>query len=279
MTSIRILTATFVTAALVGAVQAQAPIQLKQDERIVFLGDSITAAGNLPNGYINVIRKHFDEKAPQLKIDCFGAGVPGNKVSGLQARVDHVLSSKKPSLVVIFVGINDVWLGQNEIFVTGTTPELFESGLKDVIGKCERAGARVVLCTPTVIGELPGGGNKLDPQLDAYANISRNVAKEMKLTLCDLRKTFVDYLATNNGTNATRGILTIDHVHLNPTGNRLVAETMLKSLGQYAVHGKTLRHVLFSFFRLLISACSFTMPLWTLSGIPKRRIRIPPNIA
>ena len=232
MTSFRILTATFVTAALVGSVEAQAPIQLKQADRIVFLGDSITAAGVLPNGYINVIRKSLDDKAPELKIECFGAGIPGNKVSGLQGRVDHVLSSKKPSIVVIFIGINDVWFGQSDSLIKGTSPELFESGLKDVIGKCEKAGARVLLCTPTVIGELPEAGNKLDPQLDAYADISRRVANEMKLTLCDLRKGFVDHLAKNNDTNATRGILTIDHVHLNPTGNRLVAEMMLKSLGQ-----------------------------------------------
>ncbi len=167
-----------------------------------------------------------------MKIECFGAGIPGNKVSGLQGRVDKVVHSKKTSIVVIFIGINDVWLGQSDFVVTGTSPDLFETGLKDVIGKCEKAGARVVLCTPTVIGELTGGANKLDPQLDAYADISRKVAKDMKLTLCDLRKAFVDHLATHNDKNATRGILTIDHVHLNPSGNRLVAETMLKSLGQ-----------------------------------------------
>ncbi len=232
MNRFRILIVTIVTASLVGAVNAQAPIQLKQGDRIVFLGDSITAGGILPNGYISVIRKHLDDKASELKIECLGAGIPGNKVSGLQGRVDRVLSSKEPTVVVVFIGINDVWLGQSDFLTTGTTPELFEAGLRDVIGKCEKAGARVVLCTPTVIGELPGGDNKLDTQLDIYAGISRKVANDMKLTLCDLRKAFVDHLAKNNTTKATRGILTIDQVHLNPTGNRLVAETMLKSLGQ-----------------------------------------------
>jgi lysophospholipase L1-like esterase len=83
-----------------------------------------------------------------------------------------------------------------------------------------------------VIGELPGGANKLDTRLDEYANISRKVAKELNLNLCDLRKAFVDHIAANNPDKKDRGVLTSDTVHLNEAGNKLVANTMLKSLGQ-----------------------------------------------
>ena len=74
-----------------------------------------------------------------------------------------------------------------------------------MIGKIEKAGAKVVLCTPTVIGELKDGKNKSDNKLDQYSDISRKIAKDGNLTLCDLRKAFVDHVATANDKNGMSG--------------------------------------------------------------------------
>ena len=90
----------------------------------------------------------------------------------------------------------------------------------------------MIVCTPTVIGELPGGANSLDKKLDQYAGISRKVAKELNLPLCDLRKAFADHLEEKNKDKKAEGILTTDTVHLNDEGNKLVAATMLKSVGK-----------------------------------------------
>ena len=206
-------------------------VPLKKGDRIVFLGDSITAGGGGPNGYITLIKKTLDEKHKDLGIETVNTGISGNKVPDLQKRVDKHVIDKKPTIVVIYIGINDVWHGENNP-KNGTAPDAFEAGLKEVIGKCTKAGAQVVLCTPSVIGELPGGGNKLDNKLDDYANISRKVAKDLNVPLCDLRKAFVDHLQANNAAKKAAGILTSDRVHLNEAGNRLVAQTILKSLGE-----------------------------------------------
>src|SRR5207253_4605509 len=128
-------------------------------------------------------------------------------------------------------GINDVWHGESNP-KNGTSKEKFEEGLRDIVGKIKGAGAGVLLCTPTVIGEKSGGANKLDAQLDEYSDISRKLARELKVPLCDLRKEFVDYLKKNNPDNKDAGILTGDRVHLNDAGNRFVADVMLKALGQ-----------------------------------------------
>ena len=207
------------------------PIVLKKGDRIVFLGDSITASGNAGKGYIQVIRDHLAEKKKELAIECIGAGISGNKVPDLQKRVDKHVIDKKPTIVVIYIGINDVWHGEKNP-KNGTGPEAFEAGLKEVIGKCTKVGAQVVLCTPSVIGELPGGANNLDSKLDEYATISRKLAKELNLNVCDLRKAFVDDLQANNTDKKASGVLTTDGVHLNEAGNRLVAQTILKSLGE-----------------------------------------------
>ena len=87
-----------------------------------------------------------------------------------------------------------------------------------------------MICTPTMIGEKKDGGNSLDKRLDEYADLSRNLAKELKLPLCDLRKAFLDHLKNHNPDNADQKILTSDRVHLNDAGNKFVADTMLKVL-------------------------------------------------
>lgn len=202
---------------------------LAKGDRIVFLGDSITQGGAGPNGYITMLRKMITDKHPDLGIECIGAGISGNKVPDLQKRVERDVISKQPTIVVIYIGINDVWHGEKDP-ARGTDPERFTAGLKEVVGKITAADARVVLCTPTLIGEKKNGANALDAKLDQYSDISRGLAKELNLPLCDLRKAFVDYVAEHNPDDAEKGILTGDRVHLNGAGNKLVAETMLQTL-------------------------------------------------
>ncbi len=202
---------------------------LKKGERVVFLGDSITQAGVGPKGYVTVIKNTFAEKKKDLGIEVIGAGISGNKVPDLIKRLEKDVLAKKPTLVVIYIGINDVWHGEKDP-ARGTPPEKFEAGLKEIIGKIKESGSRVVLCTPTVIGEKKPGTNSLDAKLDEYAAISRKVAKETGVPLCDLRKAFQDYLAKNNPEDKEKGILTSDRVHLNEAGNKFVAETILATI-------------------------------------------------
>jgi lysophospholipase L1-like esterase len=212
------------------AVAADPAITLKKGDRIVFLGDSITQAGVGEKGYVTLIKNALAEKHKDLDIEVIGAGISGNKVPDLQKRLQKDVLDKKPTIVVIYIGINDVWHGEKDP-AKGTSKEKYEAGLKEIIGKIQDAKAQVLLCTPSVIGEKTGGANTLDAKLDEYADISRAVAKGMKVPVCDLRKAFQDYLKDKNGKNEEKGILTSDRVHLNDAGNKFVAETILKRLG------------------------------------------------
>jgi len=222
----RLLTTALLFAAAGTATADDAPA-LKKGERIVFLGDSITQAGVGPKGYVTLIRNKLADKHKDLGIEVIGAGISGNKVPDLQKRLDKDVLAKKPTLVVIYIGINDVWHGEMNP-PRGTPKDKYEDGLKEIIGKVKDAGARVVLCTPTVIGEKKS--NKLDAQLDEYADVSRKVAKETGVTLCDLRKVFREYLEKHNADDKEKGVLTGDRVHLNDAGNQLVADTILATI-------------------------------------------------
>ncbi len=207
---------------------------LKKDDRIVFLGDSITAGGVKPQGYVTLLTAAIKAAHPDLGIETFGAGISGNKVPNLQARLEKDVIAKKPTLVFIYIGINDVWhwkKNKEGVMAGGTTKELFESGLKDIIAKINAAGARVILCTPSVIGEKNDGSNERDAMLEEYSVISRKVAADTGSQLVDLRKAFIDHLKANNPDNLPKGILTGDGVHLNPKGNAFVAAEMGKAIG------------------------------------------------
>ena len=115
-------------------------------------------------------------------------------------------------------------------YINGTKKEDFEAGLKDMISRIDSAGARIILCTPTVIGEKVDGTNKFDEMLDEYSDISRKVAKETGSQLLDLRKAFIAYLRDHNTDNITKGILTEDTVHLNKNGNNFLSGLVLDAL-------------------------------------------------
>ena len=195
-----------------------------QKKRIVFFGDSITQAGAQKNGYIDLIQKALNEKGLTDNYELIGAGVGGNKVYDLYLRLEEDVLSKKPDLVFIYVGINDVWHKEHG---TGTDLDKYEKFYNALITKIEAAGAKVVVCTPTVIGELKESRNPQDKDLNAYSEVVRKLAVSRNCSLVDLRKIFKNYIGTNNPQNQEKGILTTDRVHLNQKGNQLVAEAML----------------------------------------------------
>ncbi len=202
---------------------------LRSGDRIVFFGDSITQLGVKPGGYVTLIRDSLARTQPGVEV--IGAGISGNKVTDLQARLDRDVLSDKPSVVFIYIGINDVWHWALKN-LKGTTPEAYVAGLREVITKIQAVGGRVILCTPTVIGEKHPGENTQDAMLDEYAKLSRSVARETRAELCDLHAMFQSYLKDHNPDDKDRGILTYDGVHLSDDGNRIVAQAMLEALNK-----------------------------------------------
>lgn len=193
---------------------------LAKGEVIAFFGDSITQGGAGPGGYCRLIAEAIEKQRPELGVTIVYAGISGHKVPNLQDRVDRDVLSKHPTIVFIYIGINDVWHSTSG---RGTSKDRFDAGLRDLIEKITAAGAKVVLCTPSTIGEKTDGSNELDPMLEEYSAISRKVAADTGTTLCDLRQAFLGYLNDHNPDNKQRGILTADGVHLNADGNKFVA--------------------------------------------------------
>lgn len=198
--------------------------------RIVFFGDSITEMGAQPGGYVRIIEDSLRQRYPDRQIEVIGAGISGNKVPDLQARLERDVLAHNPTHVVIYIGINDVWHAFEFDDLEGTDRETYEAGLREIISRIDSAGAEVLLCTPSVIGENPADTSAVNQQLSEYAEISRTVARDTGARLCDLRQAFVEHLSENNPDHAESGILTTDGVHLNEAGNQFVAREIIEAL-------------------------------------------------
>lgn len=200
----------------------------RQDKiKVIFFGDSITQAGVNPGGYV----KRIDSMARvqgKMNYDFIGAGIGGNKIYDLYLRMEDDVLSKSPNLVVLYIGVNDVWHKASS--GTGTDADKFAKFYQAVIDKIRAKNAKIILCTPAVIGEKTDGSNQQDGDLTEYSKIIRGLAQKNGLPLVDLRKAFIDYNNKNNKENKDRGILTTDRVHLNAIGNQLVADEIWKAI-------------------------------------------------
>lgn len=194
----------------------------QQKKKIVFFGDSITQAGVGPTGYITVLQQMLAKNGKDKNFELIGAGIGGNKVYDLYFRLEDDVLSKKPNLVFIYVGINDVW--HKRTHGTGTDADKFEKFYNKLIDRIQSAGAKVVICTPTVVGEKKDFVNELDGDLNKYAEIIRAIAKNKNVELIDLHKSILDYINTHNPEDKSKDILTSDGVHMNNEGNKFLAE-------------------------------------------------------
>ena len=200
----------------------------QQKKRVIFFGDSITQAGVEPGGYITVLGELLKQKGLDNNYELNGAGIGGNKIYDLYLRLEDDVLSKKPDIVVIWVGVNDVW--HKSTSGTGTDQDKFEKFYNALIKKLQAANAQVFICTPAAIGEKTDFTNSQDGDLNQYSQIIRGIAEKNNVKLIDLRKLFLEYNLANNKTNQPSGTLTTDGVHLNEKGNSLVAEEMLNAL-------------------------------------------------
>jgi lysophospholipase L1-like esterase len=194
--------------------------------RVVFFGDSITEAAVNPHGFITIDDSLLNPGGTG-NYELIGAGVSGNKVYDLYLRMEDDVISRSPDIVVIYVGVNDVW---HKKMGTGTDADKFERFYLALVKKFRAANIKLIVCTPATIGERFDNTNEQDGDMNHYSNIIRKIAPDEHLTLVDLRSAFVEYEKLNNKNNLDRGLLTSDGVHLNNAGNMFVAKLMAEGI-------------------------------------------------
>lgn len=194
---------------------------LEDGQKIVFLGDSITQAGN---GYVSVVESIIGALAPDMNLTYVNAGVGGHKVTDMLERIGESVIAHDPDWVTISVGINDVWHGHN-----GVPIEQFRDRYNELVKRLSKQTvAKLALFTTTVIGEELD--NEANRRLVEYNEHIRKVAKRRKCLLVEMNEAFHGAI-TDWHKVATDLRFTTDGVHTTPIGAYLMAHTLAKAWG------------------------------------------------
>lgn len=197
---------------------------IKAGDQIVCMGDSITAGG----GYLRDMDAVFAQQFPDLKLPkIINAGVSGHKAENCIARFQKDVLDKKPNVLTLNIGINDVWhrlKAPHDPNVLAT----YKENVGKMIDQAQAAGIKVILLTPTVIQEdAAAEGQK---RLALYVNAMKEIAAEKKCGFVDLHQMFLDALGKKPA-DFKGNWLTGDGVHMKPLGNAIMALAALRGMG------------------------------------------------
>ncbi len=222
-------------AAIALAPAQELPASLQGVHKIAVLGDSITQFGEGPTGYVWLFRHFLNNLYPSQHIEVNNVGISGNKSTDMIARFQKDVMDMKPDMLTISVGVNDVWHGFYDNHPMGDGPravplEEYRKLVEKMVTQAEKQGIRVVMLSTTVIYE--DLSNRENAKASKYNAALRDIARKHHLAFCDYQKPFRALIKTYRDTTGGRdNLLTGDGVHMNPEGNKVMAHTLLSTLG------------------------------------------------
>jgi lysophospholipase L1-like esterase len=219
----------------------RAEILVKSGDKIAFLGDSITANGwKDPGGYVRLVISGLE--ANGIKAEAIPAGVSGNKSNQMLERLDASVLSKNPQWMTLSCGVNDVWhslkgngIPLNDKEAAKKDPKVsgqpgvgtYEKNITAIIDKAQAANVKPVILTATIIQE--DLHNPLNKKLEDYNQFLITLAKERNLPLADLNDLCQKRIKADKKGDAN--LLTVDGVHMNAEGNKVMARGVLQAFG------------------------------------------------
>jgi acyl-CoA thioesterase-1 len=136
---------------------------------IVVLGDSISAGYGIEveQGWVVLLQKKLVETNKHYRIS--NESISGDTSAGGLARIERILSSHKPAMVLVELGANDG--------LRGLSPALMKSNLAEIIRRVRQAGANVMLLGIKI---PPSYGKRY---IDLFYNSYSQLAKELNVPL------------------------------------------------------------------------------------------------
>lgn len=207
---------------------AAGAVAVKDGQTVAFLGDSITAGGAEYGKYCRLVVQGL--KAKGICVKPILAGVSGNTSAHMLARLDKDVLRYKPDWVVLACGVNDVWhtdpTAKIGVFQPkpgmGVELDDYKKNVREIVQRCEAAGARVLLTTITPIRE--DSETNLNIKARDYNAFLLELGRERNLPIARLNEAMFAEIAKGRR-------LTSDGVHPLVEGDRVMAKGILQALG------------------------------------------------
>jgi lysophospholipase L1-like esterase len=233
MKSLRVfLTVWLVCLPLAGVAWTQGDFYLKDGDRVVFYGDSITEQ----RLYTTYAETYVVTRFPQLNVRFVHSGVGGDRVTGgwagpIDLRLNRDVFPYKPTVMTIMLGMND---GSYRAF----DPKIFETystGYRYILDSVKSTfpDIRLTLIQPSPYDDVTrpagfeGGYNAV---LVRYGQFVKELAQQQECSVADLNTSLVADLEKAKATDAeTAKKIIPDRVHPGPSGHLLMAEALLRA--------------------------------------------------
>jgi lysophospholipase L1-like esterase len=211
---------------------ADTPFYLKDGDRVVFYGDSITDQ----RLYTTFAETYAVTRFPKANVTFVHSGWGGDRVTGggggpVNVRLDRDVIAYKPTVVTIMLGMNDASYQtfREPIFNT------YAAGYRNMVEKLKKdlPGVRLTLIKPSPYDDITrepkfeGGYNAV---LIRYGDFVKELAEKSGVDFADLNTLVVDATKKAFATDsALAEKLNPDRVHPGPGGQLLMAYALLKA--------------------------------------------------
>lgn len=206
-------------------------IELKDNTKILYIGDSITSCGRslyteLGFGFPNMVTAALSAKHPEKNIMGVSRGIGRNRTCDMLKRWNYDCIEVNPDIVIILIGINDAI----EQFFTGVraeTPEQSEENLRKMVSTIK--DRPVILMEPFLNFNSNKWTNpwqiteEWDRQLLPIRKAVKNISDEFGTYFIPLYDIFRD-LAEKYGPDKW----TAEGVHPTVAGHGIITEEILK---------------------------------------------------
>jgi lysophospholipase L1-like esterase len=214
------------------AADVSALFHLRDGDRVVFYGDSITQEG----GYGRLVEEYVRTRFPEWDVRFYNAGVGGDRVTGggsgsIDVRLERDVIALKPTVVTIMLGMND---GGYKPF-DPMTLAAFGEGYRAIVAKLRHALPGVRL---TFIRSSPFDDVSRPPQFaPGYDDALRRLGCYVTTLGINERATVVDFRDPLNAGIAAvlkdnpdlARQLVPDRVHPSPAGHAVMGATLLRA--------------------------------------------------
>ena len=173
----------------------ESKIQLKPNQTIVFIGDSITDAGRTELayqpfgfGYVHFVANLLLAKYLQLNLNIINTGIDGNTVRDLKGRWEKDCIKHKPDILSVLIGINDLWWqhAEPERLPDAVHPDEYESTYRQLLSTAkQQCNSQLILMEPFMFCSEPE--NPVFSSLQTYIGLVHKLAKDYNAVLVPLQ--------------------------------------------------------------------------------------------
>jgi lysophospholipase L1-like esterase len=196
--------------------------------RIVYMGDSITFGQYLDpaDRWSTAIDARLGELDPPVEIETFNRGISGETTRQGLERFATDVQALRPHVMTLQFGLNDCNCWDSDEGLPRVSERAFSANLVEMIERARRFGAlEIVLATNhrTLKRKRLPSGEIYEDRNERYSELTRAVAKETAVELCDVQQVFAPF----SDEELERLVLPFpDQLHLSPEGNSVYADAI-----------------------------------------------------